>query len=135
MKIVYEYLDQLRALGLYESSTIIVMADHGIPEDEDLTLPVLSALFVKPAGSYGTPLAINMAQVSHSQFPGMILESLLGDSMGYAPGFFATQEGEDIVREYTHKRYRYEIRGDGRDFGNWHGLGEYSGQWEDSKAG
>ena len=134
MKIVYEYLGQLKELGLYEQSTIIIMADHGIPEDNELTQPVHAAFFIKPSGSAGTPLSVNHAPVSHEQLPGTVLESFFGDTLGFPPGYFDIPEDADVVREYNHKRYKYEVTGDGRDFANWRYLGEYSGQWEDSKA-
>lgn len=42
LKIVYEYLEQLRALGKYEDTTIIITADHGVGKIVDTEKRVAS---------------------------------------------------------------------------------------------
>jgi len=132
MKIVFEYLRQLKALGLYEGSLIIIMADHGNKEYNDmLTGPSRSMLFVKPAGIAGAPLRTNQAQVSLSQFRGTVMEGLFGSQEGFGPGYFDIAEDEDVTRELVHIVKRYEVTGDSRDFANWHYIGDYSDKWRD----
>jgi len=130
MKIVYEYMRQLKALGLYDDATIIITADHGVYSPGELAGPVHAILFVKPAGSSGTPLAYSHAPVSPAQLPGTVMEGLFGDTEGFAPGYLDIKDGSEMNREYESRRYLYEITGDGRDFANWHLSGEYSDQWE-----
>jgi len=130
MKIVYEYLRQLKALGLYDNATIIITADHGVYSPGELTKPVHAILFVKPAGSFGTPLAYSHAPVSPAQLPGTIMEGMFGNTEGFAPGYMDIKEGSDMIREYESRRGRYEITGDGRDFANWRHIGDYPADWE-----
>ena len=50
-KIVYDFLDQMKALGVYEDSTIIILGDHGKSMDKtNLDYAVRTGLFVKPKG-------------------------------------------------------------------------------------
>lgn len=133
MKIVYEYIKQLKALGLYDDATIIITADHGDFIPNELTKPSHAVLFVKPAGSIGKPLAYSHAPVCPDQLPGTIMEGLFGDTEGFAPGYMDIKEGDNMVREYDFRRYRFEITGDGRDFADWHYLGDYPAGW-DSEA-
>ena len=122
-RIVYEYLDQLKALGLYESSTIVIMGDHGNFLGNDLTRPARTGLMVKPAGSFGTPMDISHAPVSPAQLHATLMEGLRGDSRDFGDTFFDIKEGDDVVREYIMNLWHYEIKGDGRDFKNWRLIG------------
>jgi len=124
-KIVYEYLDQLRALGLYEDATIVIMGDHGNYLGRELTRPAHTGLMVKPAGSAGTPPRISHAPVSPDQLHATLMEGLFGDSQGFGDTFFDINEGDDVIREYDVTFWRYIIKGDGRDFSNWYFLGEF----------
>ena len=132
MKIVYEYLDQLKELGLYEDAIIIITGDHPTYSEDGLIEPALTALFVKPSGSMGTLLAYSHAPVCPDQLPGTVMEGLFGAREGFGPGYFDIEEGADVRREYDFRRYRFEITGDGRDFENWRYMGEYSDEWEES---
>ena len=129
-KIVFDYLDRMKALGLYEDATIIITADHGDFYADELTRPALTALFVKPAGSAGTPLAYNHAPVCPAQIPGTVMEGLFGDAEGFAPGYMEVKEGPDAVREYNVNLYEYEIKGDGRNFEDWRHIGTYPDTWK-----
>jgi len=124
-KIIYEYLGQMRALGLYEDATIIITGDHPDYLGDELSKPMLTALFVKPAGSAGTPLAESNAPVCPDQLPGTVMEGLFGDRGGFPPGYMDMEEGADARREYNARLHRYLIEGDGRDFANWSFIGIY----------
>ena len=119
MRIVYEYIRQLKELGLYDNTMIIIMGDHGNYLGDDLTRPAHTALFVKPVGSSGTPIQYSHAPVSPDQLHATVMESLFGDTGGFGKTFFDIKEGDDMVREYIINLWRYEITGDGRDFSNW----------------
>ena len=145
-KIVYEYIDQMKALGLYEDATIVITGDHGVLQGDGVFRPALTGLFVKPAGSYGTPLAYSRAPVCPDELVPTILTSMFGEGVGGGEGssvggsesvgeggsggfgqtYFDIKEGDPAVREYISNIRRYEIRGDGRDFANW----EYTGELE-----
>lgn len=65
MGIVREYLDKLRWLGVYDSSTVIIMADHG---SHDLyTYPDSTPMFmIKEAGRSSEELTLSSAPISFS---------------------------------------------------------------------
>ena len=130
-RIVYEYIDQMKALGLYEDATIIITGDHGMLQEDGVSRPALTGLFVKPAGSYGTPLARSGAPVCPDELAATIMESMYGDTEGYGPTYFDIEEGDPAVREYITNLKRYEIIGDGRDFVNWRytGMLENNSDW------
>ena len=123
-------MGQLKGLGLYEDALIIITGDHPTCSEDGLIAPALTALFVKPSGSAGAPLAYSHAPVSPDQLPGTVMEGLFGDREGFGPGYFDVEEGATARREYDFWRFHYEILGDGRDFANWRYLGEYSDEWE-----
>ena len=130
MKVVYEYLRQLKEFGLYEDATIVITADHPERDGFDLVEPRLSALFVKPSGSAGTPLSVSHAPVTIDRLPGTIMEGLFGSSEGFAPGYMDAREGDDIRREYALGFDRYEIVGDGRDLKNWRWVDSFTADFE-----
>jgi hypothetical protein len=89
-----------------------------------------TALFVKPAGSAGTPLAFSHAPVSPAQLQGTIMQGLFGDSEGFGPAYLDIEEGTEMTREYDFGHSRYIIKGDGRDFANWELIGSFPDDWE-----
>jgi hypothetical protein len=62
-RMVFEYIDQLKELGLYDGATIVITGDHGYTANDGYTgdwhplrEPQLTSLFYKPAGSFGVPM-------------------------------------------------------------------------------
>jgi len=133
-KIVYDYLDQLKALGLYKDATIIITADHPDYVGDDLTKPMHAALFVKPGGVEGTPLAYSHAPVCPDELPGTVMEGLFGNREGFGPGYLDMKEGDPADREFDVNLNRYEIEGDGRDFANWSLIGTFSDTWQSTSV-
>lgn len=138
-KILSEYLSELKRLGVYDSATIIVTADHGIwyPTTDIITEPSTPICLVKPAleeGSASAPYQVSLAPVSQDDFHSTVIEAVGGDESAYGAGmtYFDVPEDSDRVRYYDMTRYpddtlsrfneldRFEITGDARDFGNWH---------------
>ena len=63
-KIVSTYLDDLKELGVYDNTTVIVTADHGridFETDNPIERPTSPILFVKPAGAVHTALTVDSA--------------------------------------------------------------------------
>jgi hypothetical protein len=61
-KIVSTYLDDLKELGVYDNTTVIITADHGridFMSDTPIERPASPILFVKPAGAAHTGLSID----------------------------------------------------------------------------
>lgn len=127
MNIVYEYLDQMKALGKYDDATIIITADHGVVVDE-VTRPISPIFFVKPAHAPEIPLTISHAPVSHTDLFPTIIEAAGGDPDTYGRSIFSIDENETRTRIFHYAQQvngleayvvDYEILNDKNDFENW----------------
>lgn len=134
--IVYEYLNQLKALGKYKDSTIIIMADHGARADDyyDLSQPIVAGLFVKPSGAEGVPLQNNSAPVSVENFMPTIYQACGLEYSHLGKTYFEVAEKDTTPRyvyqfllesaEYPRRLLTYEIIGDANDIANWNKIKE-----------
>lgn len=123
--IIYEYLRQLKELGLYEDATIIITADHGVKGE------TLASLFYKPSGSYGTPLEVSMAPVSDDNLVPTIVEQAGITSTAAAADGYTYEEVTPnntpermVVQHYRNKKKDfvlsiYEIEGVASNPDNW----------------
>lgn len=77
LKIVYDYLEQMKNLGLYDKTSVIIMADHGLNgshrkamEEWNITVTEESnpIFFIKRAGQKQEQLEIDSRSVSHDDF-------------------------------------------------------------------
>lgn len=130
----FEYLDQLKEMGLYEDATIIVTADHG---NEFIVFdpPPTVSLYVKPAGSSETPMTYNNAPVTFDNFRATVMQASGADYSNYGPTYFEVSEDAVVTRPYTtcytlldkpeQWVFEYEITGDVKDFNNWKYIREY----------
>lgn len=86
LKIVYDYIDALKAAGVYDDTTLIIMADHGfnntqinsvraagLDVDEDKTNPIF---ILKRAGERNDELRVVDSPTSHDVFFDTIRESM-----------------------------------------------------------
>ena len=117
-KILEEYFNQMKTLGIYQSSTIIVMADHGHwSTTENLNTindTPMAALFIKQAGEgtnlvndSSTPLKTNdEAQLYHANYMPTIIEIL------YNNDNLTNQTYFDTIKA-SKKSYFDVINGDG----------------------
>ena len=149
--ILSEYLRQLKQLGVYDQSTIIVTADHGewYLTDEPLTEPTSPIIFVKPAqdaGADAAPCAISQEPASHKDLQATMLKGMGAsqDVLDHYGEFNVALEDRhdpaDRLRTYcmlTHDGKRdydlleYQIVGDVSDFNNWHLDGN---DWRNEEA-
>ena len=129
-KFVTEYIDQLKALGLYEDATIIITGDHAaLSSDYDLYKDEnLTALLVKESGKSGTPLKTSDVPVSQENFLATIVKSAgIETEEDYGKAYSEETNDPDKVRYHyfqtapyaSAKNYLYEIKGSGKDFSNW----------------
>ncbi len=134
MRIVYEYLDQLRAIGLYDNSEIIITADHGqnyLNEPQQLQKRGLNKntsspiLLIKKRNSSG-PLCISYAPVSHDEFCATVIESVGANSDAYGRSYDDIEENENRIREFEYYRegdvpyQMYYINGIASDVESWY---------------
>ncbi len=91
MVIVEEYLNQLKELGVYDNSTIIVTADHGAPRESQVIF------FMKKAGEQHEGLQISSAPISLTDYQATIAEAVGIDHTPY--GQSVSDIPEDEPRE------------------------------------
>lgn len=112
LMIVDTYLDEMRRLGIYDSSTIIITSDHGywnLTPDE-IIQPSSPLTLVKPStdASQGQqPMAISDMPVAHGDLLPTIIEAIGGDSTKYGPTVFD-------IHDPNRKRYFYNTTSDGK---------------------
>lgn len=133
VNMVCEYLDQMKRLGVYDSATIIITADHGHVIGEALeteNTAVAPILFVKPAYAAAEPMKISHAPVSHTDIFPTIIQAAGGNYESYGSGrpIFSISEGEQRTRIFHYAEMQkweeanivdYAIAGDSKNFGNW----------------
>lgn len=136
--ILKEYFDQMKELGVFDNSTIIILGDHGLPPTEKnrsldhLDECVTTGLLIKEAGIHNDPFRIdNETELSNSFFTASILEYLGFDHEAYGSSY------EDVI---SHKASperiisihdarginlgyvlicKYKVSGDAHDFSCW----------------
>lgn len=83
MSIAYEFMDQMKAQGIYDSSTIIIMADHGPNEptrnrleqfDINFDGDLHPVFFIKRPGEVHDEMITNEEATTHEVFQGTIME-------------------------------------------------------------
>ena len=144
MHIVYEYIDQLKELGVYENTTMIITADHGywtivLEPIEETSTPIM---FVKPEQSAeldAQPLVTDEKPVSHLDLQATVLDAIgldwseyssrdewAGYSMfGYIDPdrvrYYLTTDSEPDLTEVQFREYK--IDGNALDWNNWSETG------------
>ncbi|MBQ9742064.1 MAG: sulfatase-like hydrolase/transferase [Ruminococcus sp.] len=131
-RIIDEYLDRLRELGLYEDATIIITGDHAMMDDNALPLDraFVTTLLVKEKGESSTPLKTSSAPVSQENFLPQIIHSAgISTEIDYGTPYSQVPADSTAPRYHYYQTwigngrenecYTYEINGSGLDFGNW----------------
>lgn len=144
MVMVAYYIRQLKELGLYDDTTIIVTADHGdyYPIEGYLEKATTPIMLVKPAQSAEDdewPLSISTAPVDASDALATVMAAIGGDPYAYGTPVYEIDPGDDRVRYYQMTTndengydvdsIQYQITGDARDFDNWELTGHVWNVW------
>jgi hypothetical protein len=132
LKIVSEYLEQMKELGIYDSATIIITADHGqaslLNSDKDSGKPddISSPLFlVKLPYAESETMSVCNAPVSQQELMPTIMASIGVDKSEYGSGRCFDEIGENESRErncvdiWSNYVIQYTINGDVRDLNSW----------------
>lgn len=142
--IVTEYIDQLKELGVYENTTIIITADHGywtitLDPIKETSTPIM---FVKPeqsAEADAQPIVVDEKPVSHLDLQATVLDamgldygkytdrgiwsgySMLGGIPADRERYYLTTDSEPDLTETQFREYL--ISGNSLDWANWHLTG------------
>ena len=113
--IVSEYVNQLKKLGVYENTTIIITADHGywtitLDPIEETSTPIM---FVKPEQSAeldAEPIEVDEKPVSHLDLQATILDAMGLDYSEYSNR--TEWAGYSMFRDIDPDRQRYYLTTD-----------------------
>lgn len=129
MRIVYEYMNQLKALGKYEDATIIITADHGKIINYDVENhrpdePSMPIMLVKEPGQSKDSLFVSDAPVSQTEIMPFIMKQIGLDWKEYGRTFDEITIDEERQRFYygaTLNGYEYQflIDGNANDLESW----------------
>lgn len=130
MQIIDTYIAQMKELGIYNKSTIIIVGDHAaaISDSKELSGVRRTALLVKPSGSGKGKIKTSLAQVAHENLWQTILESeKIEHTYDFKPSVFDIPEGENRIRRYNFQRMDsgyfenilYSVKGSSINFNNW----------------
>ena len=98
MKIIYEYIEQLKQTDTYDQSTIIIMGDHGRHEKNNIE-DNPAVLIKLPNESH--PLAHNSAPVCFRNLTALIAGCIMEDYSCYGPSVYDISEESDVERLHT----------------------------------
>lgn len=144
IRIVCDYLDQMKKLGIYKNATIIITADHGYddkPSDGYLGEPNTPIFFFKAAGvDESMPYRVDNTPISQADIFATILSIIGSDvqipvdkTLTESNVIFDIPEDSDRIRNFYNVRnydgnsfyslLEYNVQYDANDFNNW----KYSG--------
>lgn len=134
-KIIKEYLNELKRLGVYDNSTIIITGDHGYPYTDyknllnEVSEGTRTCVFIKPKASKSQGLAVSHVQASVSDIiPTIVKDANLATKNNYGDSLFEINEDTVRTRIYYHSRInensklildKYQITGDASNIKNW----------------
>lgn len=91
-KIIKEYMDELKAKGIYDSSTIIITADHG-----GIDLYSNPAILVKERNANHDEMVVSDSKITFTNVNNTIASSTLKDSSAYGENVFEVGD-KQVVR-------------------------------------
>lgn len=135
LKMLSEYIRQLKDMGLYDNTAILVTSDHGdwgIYEDWDSSSNAI--MFYKPAQSAeadAQPIKTVSTPVAHVNVQPTIIQAVGGDSSKYGETLAQVPFDNRVRKFYTTTSdgkndvsiVEYDITGWATDFNNWHKTG------------
>ncbi len=130
-KIINRYIEQLKELGLYEDTTIVITGDHtSIGSDtRDPYYAHLTSVMIKPSGVGEGELKTSSAPIMQEDLHATVLASEgIERGVSYGRSIFDIAEDETRERRYhfhtmmsdgTIEIVKYKIVGTATDFDNW----------------
>ena len=134
-EILNVYFEKMRNTGVYDNSTIILLADHGATNPYNAKAAVTTCLFIKPRGESG-PLAFDTeSELSNQYFGTTMLEAaglpktkpevsyfdIIGGALPPVRHFYSYSNwwGARGGAKMIKLNGIYEIKGDASDYKNW----------------
>ncbi|MCI8566143.1 MAG: sulfatase-like hydrolase/transferase [Lachnospiraceae bacterium] len=139
MRMIFRYMDELKEMGLYEDTTIIITTDHGRPpkingDIGDVSDSRVCTLMIKPAGVSGNPtMQVSNKEVCQDNLRASIISYFGLDASAYGRTIESIGEDEPMTRyvwirgeagEVGNKLFTFKITGDANDFSNWELIDE-----------
>ncbi len=128
-KIIREYIQDMKDLGIYEDSTIIITGDHAMLSSDtaDLDNPFITALLVKQSGQSGTPMSTSYAPVCQdNMFAEIVKSANIKTNNDYGTAYSDIPEDATLTRTMffqkmgdSDENVTYEITGSGLVWDNW----------------
>ena len=133
-EILSEYIEQLKKIGVFDNSTIIILGDHGRPPFEiesgsrELESQITTSLLIKPANAPHDKLITDYETPMHNDyFSASILEYEGLDHSDYGYSYNDIIKYLPDVKRISHQYdfgaenlvVEYEVTGDAHDFNNW----------------
>jgi hypothetical protein len=124
LKIVYEYLEQLKALGKYDDATIIITADHGnvVTYDEENNRPNITSMpimLVKLPNENNSSMLISNVPISQKVVIGVVNNAIGKEEYDIEAGE-SERKFVDIIEDYY--MIQYEIGADANNIDDWEAI-------------
>lgn len=98
MRIIYSYIKEMKRLGVYDNSTIIIAGDHGRhSHDNPETNPAV--LIKLPMEKH--ELAFNSAPIHFRNIGATLASTFLDDYSAYGPSVYDITDESDVERRHT----------------------------------
>ena len=139
--IINRYIDEMKRLGVYENSTIIITGDHtSIGSDSAVPLrwAHVTPMFVKSSANGSGELVVSGAPVSHADmFPTILKSEGFRNYTSFGESVFDISETEKRGRLYYFQKYEvvndatnyemviFKVWGKAADYGNWEIIDRY----------
>lgn len=92
LHIIEEYINQLKEAGIYDKTTLIVMADHGCINYEQ------NPLFMIKTFDSNNDFQMNYAPLSYFDLHATLISIITGDKESYGNTIFNIEEGDNRIR-------------------------------------
>ncbi|MGN1122766.1 MAG: hypothetical protein ACI4RR_00360 [Eubacterium sp.] len=139
--LIYKYIDEMKRLGVYDNSTIIIAGDHGMPYTDVYSMNEFSergynddgtatSIFVKPKNADNPTLKTSSAQVSVDDIiPFIVKDTGMKTDVDYGTSITDVGENENRDRVFYQSMYnvydhklilnKFIINGDAHNIDNW----------------
>jgi len=104
--ILKEYFDQLKELGLYDSATILLTADHGEYIEYGQMQPIY---LIKPAGQQSDHMQGSSAPIDSGDFLATMLELIGEDHSAYGTSIFDWKSGDERERSSAYPNDGFDV--------------------------